>query len=523
MTHKLIFNCFLLLLILPAFVFAQNDANYADKLRELDAYAEKSRETFGVPGFAVAVVKDDKVIFAKGYGVRELGKPDKVDQNTLFAIASNSKAFTVAALAILVDAGKIKWDDKVTQYLPEFELYDPYVTREITIRDLVSHRSGLATFGGDLLWYETDYTNDEILRRIRFLKPTTSFRSRYGYQNVMFVAAGKIVERVSGKKWSDFVRERILQPLEMNDTTTSIRDFKPNANIAAPHNENPETGRMRKIRYGNVDGAAAAAGINSSVADLANWLRMQLARGKFAGKTIFSERQSWEMQQPNIMIPISEAAAKFNPTRHFYGYGLGWFLNDYHGRKIMSHGGALDGMLSQTAFMPEENLGVVVLTNAETPVYTALVNKTFDLFLNVPARDWSAELLERAKQGKAAQAEENRKIIAARVANTKPSLPLTAYAGTYGGDFYGDARVSEENGKLVVRLLPSNNFVGDLEHWHYDTFRIRWRDSIVYPFGLGFVTFTIDENGKPAEMKIDVPNPDFDFKELPFKRVADKK
>jgi CubicO group peptidase (beta-lactamase class C family) len=516
-----------ILCVAPLFIFAQNSADFAAKIKAIDEYAEKARQDWNVPGLAIAIVKDDKILLTKGYGVRELGKPEKIDENTLFAIASNSKAFTTAALAILADEGKLKWDDKVSQYLPEFQLSDPYVTREITVRDLVSHRSGLATFGGDLLWYETNYTPDQILNRIRYLKPTSSFRSRYGYQNVMFIAAGKVIEKVSGMSWGEFVKTRILVPLNMNNTTVSIRDFKLNGNIATPHNLQPETENLRVIRYGNVDGAAAAAGINSSAVDLANWLRLHLNRGKFGKETgsqqIFSEKQSWEMQQPNIAIPISENSAKFNPTRHFNLYGLGWFLNDYNGRKMVSHGGALDGMLSQTAMLPEENLGIVVLTNAETPVYTAIVNRAFDVFLNVPTRDWSAEILARVKQGKAAEAEEKKKIEAQRALNTKPSLQLAGYTGAYGGAMYGDAKVTEENGKLVVRLAPSATFVGDLEHWHYDTFRIKWRDSIVYPFPRGFVTFVIDENGKPSEMKIDVPNPDFDFKELEFKRLDNQK
>ena len=506
-------NLFLLLLIFPAFVFAQS---IDERLKEIDAYAEKARSSWNVPGMAIAIVKDDRVIFAKGYGVREMNKPEKVDENTLFAIASNSKAFTTAALAMLADEGKINWDDKVSKYLPEFQLSDPYVTNELTIRDLVSHRVGLATFSGDLLWYETNYNEDEILRRVRFLKPTTSFRSAYGYQNLMFIAAGEVLERVSGKTWAQFVRERILTPLRMNNTKTSVREYKAGDNVAVPHNESG--GRLRPLHFGNVDGAAAAAALNSSVADVSNWLRLQLGRGKFEGKQLFSEKQSWQMWQPNIMIPISEASAKFNPTRHFNSYGLGWFLWDYHGRKVVSHGGGLDGMISETAMMPEENLGLVVLTNSESPVNVIMQNKIFDVMLNVPKRDWNAEYLERTNKGKQAEAEADKKVVASRVANTKPSLDLSGYAGTYTAQLYGDAAVREENGKLVLRFVQSPNFVADLEHWHYDTFQIKWRPLVAYNFPRGFVTFTIDKNGKTDEMKIDQPNNDFWFYELEFKR-----
>jgi len=504
-------NLFLLLFVFPVFVFAQT---LDERLKEIDAYAEKTRLEWNVPGIAVAIVKDDKVVFAKGYGVREMGKTEKVDENTLFAIASNSKAFTTASLAILVDEKKLNWDDKVMNYLPEFQLYNPYVTSELTIRDLVSHRSGLDTFSGDLLWYETNYNSDEILRRVRFLKPKSSFRSQFGYQNLMFIAAGRIVEKVSGKTWSQFVTERILTPLGMSRTTTSVKNLKDN--FSMPHNESG--GALRVLHSGNVGGASAAAGLNSSAADVAKWLRLQLGRGKFEGKQIFSEQQSGVMWSAHTILGVNPFPAKDAPTRLFSAVGLGWFLNDYRGRKVVSHGGGLDGMISQTAMMPEENLGLVVLTNSETGVNTILQNKIFDVFLDAPKRDWSAERLERAKQNKAKAEEEDTKLVASRTADTIPSLLIKNYAGNYTDQLYGDATIAVENGKLVLRFIQSPNFVADLEHWHYDTFQIKWRSSVAYNFPRGFVTFTIDKMGKTDEMKIDQPNNDFWFYELAFRR-----
>lgn len=504
-------------LLLFAFTFAQAQSDLENKLKEIDAYAEKSRADWNVPGFAIAIVKDDKVVLAKGYGVRELGKQPTVDEKTLFAIASNSKAFTAAALAILVDEGKVKWDDPVTKYLPSFQMYDPYVTREMTIRDLLSHRSGLTTFGGDLLWYETTYASDEILSRIRFLKPSSSFRSRYGYQNIMFLAAGMIVEKVSGKSWGDFIKDKFFVPLGMTSSNTSVKEFKQGGNIATPHNA--KSGSNKPIHYGNVDNVAAAAAINACVADLAQWMRLQLGRGTFEGKKIFSRERSWEMWQPNTIIQISEAASRFSPTRHFNLYGMGWGLSDYQGRKVVSHGGGLDGMISQTALMPEENMGVVVLSNSETAVPVIMINKIFDVFLNItPKRDWNAEYLARTKQGEAAEAAEEKRIEESRVKDTKPSLALDRYAGTYVSTLYGDAKIETENGKLVLRLIPAPNFVADLEHWHYDTFRLTWRDSVQYPFPKGFVIFKLNGKGQPDEMMIDNPNPDFNFDELEFRK-----
>lgn len=310
---------------------------------------------------AIAIVKDDKVTFAKGYGTRELGKDAPVNDNTVFAIASNSKAFTTASLAILVDEKKLAWDDKVSKYLPDFQLYDPWVTSELTIRDLVTHRVGLDTFSGDLLWYETTYKPDEILARVKHLKPVSSFRTRYGYQNLMFIAAGKVVEKASGKSWCNFVTERILTPLDMKRTTCSINNLPDNA--AWPHNESG--GKLRVLHRGNVDGSYSAAALNSSVSDLSKWVRTQLGKGKFEGKQIFSEAQAWSLHQPHLAQQISENAWKGNPTRHFSGVASGWFVYDYHGRKIINHSGGLDGMLSYTVLIPEENTGFVILTNSE--------------------------------------------------------------------------------------------------------------------------------------------------------------
>ena len=508
-----IYSLFFVFVVFPVFVFAQNsDARFA----EIDAYAQQVLKDQNQPGMAVAVVQNDKTVFAKGYGVRKLGTNERVDENTVFAIASNSKAFTTASLSILIDEGKIGgWDDKVSKYLPEFRLYNPYVSENLTIRDLVSHRVGLDTFSGDLLWYETTYKEDEILRRVQFLQPVRGFRAGFGYQNLMFIAAGRIIEKVSGKTWGAFVTERILQPLGMKRTTTSIKDLKDNA--AFPHNESG--GKLRVLNRGNVDGATAAAGLNSSVTDLTKWIRLQLGKGEFEGKRIFSAKNGWEMHQPAVILPISEAASKNNPTRHFNLYALGWNVFDYQGKKIVTHSGGLDGMLSRTVLIPEENTGFVILTNGESGAFNIMFQKMLDVFTNAPRRDYNAEALKRAETAKKSEAEEEAKIDASRVKNTKPSLALANYAGTYRSEMYGDVTVAEENGRLVLRMIPAPNFVADLEHWHYDTFQIKWRPSVAYNFPRGFVTFTIDKDGKTDQLKMDQPNNDFWFYELDLKRI----
>lgn len=505
----------LVLFVLPLFVAAQS---LDDKLKEIDDYANTVVATWkdkSGAGMAMAIVKDDKIVMQKGYGIRELGKPENPDENTVFAIASNSKAFTTASLAILVDEKKLNWDDKVSKYLPDFQMYNPWVTSELTIRDLVTHRVGLDTFSGDLLWYETTYSADEILKRVHFLKPVSSFRTRYGYQNLMFIAAGKVIEKVSGKSWCDFVTERILTPLGMTRTVCSIKDLQDNA--AWPHNESG--GMLRKLNRGNVDGAYAAAALNSSVADLSKWVRTQLAGGKFEGKQIFSQAQVWQMHQPYLARQIGPQTAEGIQPRHFTGVGMGWFVYDYYGRKIINHSGGLDGMLSYTVLIPEEKTGFVILTNSESPTFAVMMNKVLDVFVGAPKRDYNAEAVSRMEAAKKNDADETAKVDAARIPNTKPSLALGGYAGTYSDKMYGDVAITEENGKLVMRFLPSPNFVADLEHWHYDTFRIKWRPSVAYNFPRGWVTFTIDKIGKTDQLKVDQPNNDFWFYELDLKRT----
>jgi Domain of unknown function (DUF3471)/Beta-lactamase len=301
----------------------------------------------------------------------------------------------------------------------------------------------------------------------------------------------------------------------MTRTTCSIKNLPDNA--AWPHNESG--GKLRKLNRGNVDGAYAAAALNSSVADLSKWVRTQLAGGKFEGKQIFSEAQAWGMHQPYLTRPISLGGSRANPTQHFSGVASGWFVSDYHGVKIINHSGGLDGMLSYTVLIPEKNAGFVILTNSESPSFIVMMNKIRDILVDAPKRDWNAEALAQLAGAQKNEADEMKKVDDARVRDTKPSLALTSYAGTYSDKMYGDVAIGEENGKLVMRFLPSPNFVADLEHWHYDTWQIKWRPSVAYNFPRGFVTFTIDRNGKTEQLKVDQPNNDFWFYELDLKRT----
>lgn len=510
--HGIALTLLITFIALSSNLFAQKEQQKT--LKALDEYYAKALIDWEVPGMAIAIVKDDSVIFAKGFGVKEVGKPDKVDANTLFAIASNTKAFTSAALAILVDEGKIKWDDKVTKYLPWFQLYDPYVTYNMTIRDLLCHRSGLATFSGDLLWYATNYSREEVIKRARYLKPVFGFRERYGYSNIMFLTAGEIVQVVTGKTWDEFVSERIFKPLKMNRSVTSTNALKELDNVAQCHTD--FEGRVISVPYINWDNIAPAGAINSSVNDISKWIKLQLNKGKFGSNQIFTENRSREMWAPNTLQGVSKYSESLFPSTHFKAYALGWGVFDYLGRKIVNHSGGYDGMISYTCLVPEEKLGFVILTNKNSSLYNPLVYKTLDMFLGGKNTDWSAMMLDdnikQMEMEKKSRIEEEQK----RNKDSKPTLALNEYAGLYGGDLYGNAKVTIENGELKLVLVPAPQFNSILKHWQYDTFSIQFPDFPSLPQGK--VTFIINAMGKVEEVLVDVPNPDFDFTELKFKK-----
>ena len=480
------------------------------QLRGFDAYVEKAMRDWKVPGLAIAVVRNDSVVFARGFGVLRLGDTARVDERTLFAIGSSSKAFTSALVAMMVDSSKMKWDDPATQYLPGFQLYDPWVTRDLTVRDLLSHRSGLTR--GDLLWYGTTYDRAEILRRVRYLKPSWGLRARFGYQNIMYLAAGQAVAGVAGTSWDDLVRERIFGPLGMRESNTSTNGLRDLRDVAQPHEEINDT--VRVISWRNIDNIGPAGSINSNAVEMAQWVRLQLGEGKYGDRQLVSAASMREMHTPQTVLRWEGPGAEANPYTHFMTYGLGWFLQDYRGRKVVQHGGNIDGMSALVAMMPEEKTGFVILTNMDgTGLPGALMYKLFDLYLGGDAsRDWSSVLLQVRSDARKRAREAGEKRLAERVTGTSPSLALEKYAGTYADSMYGEATVTLENGKLVASYGPA--FVGELEHWHFDTFRANWRDRTV---GTSWVTFVIDSRGKPSEMKIENVA---DFQRVPEKPDA---
>lgn len=487
---------------------------------DLDDYVARAVKTFEVPGLSLAIVKDGKVVMAKGYGVRKLGEPTAVDENTLFGIGSNTKAFTAAALATLVDEGKISWDDRVYQRLPGFQMYDPYVSHEMTIRDLLTHRSGMGLGEGDLLfWPHTNYTRDEIVYRLRFMKPVSSFRSHFAYDNLLYMTAGQIIPAVTGEPWDDYVRERILLPLGMTATNLSTAAFKPGNDYAWPHSK--VDGKLQPVPFQNLDNVGPAGSINSSSAEMAKWLLLQLNHGKFLDREgrLFSERDSREMWTPQTILPTPEASGPLAGLRsNFAAYGLGWMLRDYHGHKMVGHGGGVLGFVSQVMLVPEENLGVVILTNAEQGgAGGSILYHILDHYLALKPADWITAFKGSDEQEEKEAAETLKKQDAGRAAYSKPSLPLENYAGVYTDAWYGPATIRLENAKLVFSLDHTPSAVADLQHWQYDTFKAHWRDHTIED---AFVTFALRSDGSIDHFTMVAVSPladfSFDYQDLYF-------
>jgi len=456
---------------------------------------EISTDVERTPDSAVAVVKDGEVLFEKGYGVLEVGEPERVDEHTRFAIGSTTKAMTVAALGMLVDERKLAWDDHVIDRLPGFQLKDPYVTRELTIRDLLTHRAGLGN--ADFLWYEQDTTEDEILRKIRYVDPAYSFRSGFIYQNIMFLAAGKVIEEVSGMPWADFVRTRIFEPLGMDETLALGSETEGQPNVAVPHDY--IDGELVAIENASVEPVAPAGAVWSSVHDMSKWLRFLLAGGVTAdGTRLLRESTVREFFTPQV-VQRSQYPADRLTSPNFMTYGFGWFQKDYRGHKVDYHTGSIDGMVAIAGLIRDQNLGVYVLSNRDhVELRHALMYRVLDRFNgHGEPRDWSAELKE-LYDGFAEAGERAR---AARLANheegTTPSHDLADYAGTYSDRLYGEVEIAQDGDGLRFTYGPG--LAGPLEHWDYDTFMVhydaRWR-------GESLVTFRLDEGGSVSSIEM---------------------
>lgn len=505
------------LLITSVFIFVSSFSFSQVDVKSIDRYIEKARKDWNVPGMAVAIVKDGEVILSKGYGVKELGKKDKVDDNTIFAIASNSKAFVASAIAKLVEERKLSWNDKVVDYLPYFSLYgDKYVSSEITVKDLLCHRAGLGTYSGDVIWYKSEKSPEEILKNAAFVPEAFSFRDGYGYTNLMFIAAGEVIRSVTGKPWEDYAKENFLTPLGMSNTVISVSDL--NNNVATPHKPTLENGTV-PIEWASWDNSSAAGGIISSSTDMAKWMMMNLNGGTWGEKKYIDKEHQNLLWTAHNNFKLSEGSKESIPGRHFAGYGLGWSLMDYHGNLAVSHGGGYDGMYSRVMMIPDLKLGIVVLTNTMEGISTPLAYYIANQYLRKDMRDWSKEYLDRsrANNGHKDDVDERK---AARVMDTKPSKVATDLFGTYYDPMFGEITISEAEGKLRMAFEKAPELGASLERWHYDTYEINWNKEHAW-FDFGTVRFTLDNNLKVEGLEFDVPNGDIFFHELHPKRVED--
>ena len=513
--------CFALVWCLNALALAQSTAP-----KDLNGYVENVRKLFEVPGISLAIVKDGKVVVAKGFGVRKLGEPTPVDAQTLFGIASNTKAFTATALALLVDEGKLQWDARVINYLPWFQLSDPYVTRELTVRDLLVHRSGLGLGAGDLLWWPpSTYDRKEISRRLRYIPLVTSFRSAYAYDNVLYTVAGEVIETISGQSWEEFVGKRILAKVGMNGSNVLHSAAGAGANVATPHA--PIEGVVRVVAPFASDNTNPAGGINSNAEDMAKWMIVQLDSGRVAGGArLFSQRTAKELWTPVTPISIGEPAPELAALRaNFRGYALGFDVRDYRGKKLVTHTGGLPGYLSKVVMVPEIKLGVAILTNQESgAAFEAIAYRMLDHYLGAPYTDWATAFKQVVTRSEERLAAADKSNAASRDANSRPSLPLAKYAGVYRDAWYGDVAITLENDKLVMRFTRTPALIGDMEFWQYDSFIVRWRDRELRADA--YVTFSLNPEGTIAHVKMkavsDATDFSFDFHDLLLKPLAEK-
>ena len=494
--------------------------------KEIDNFVNQAMQTWNVPGLALVVVKADQTVLAKGYGVQDMNKPDKVDEHTLFAIGSNTKSFTATAVGLLVQEGKLAWDDPVTKYLPTFKMYDPHATELITIRDLLCHRAGLGTWAGDML-LSSKYSTEEIVRRIRYIPPEYGFRAGYGYCNLLFITAGLIIEKVSGMSWDDFIQQRIFEPLGMTDSVTNARYFGDRTNIARPHED--IKGRLQLVTQVEEMHVGAAGTICASAADIALWLKMQLQDGSLDGKQIVDPGIIAETRTPHTPMKLRGMEKKLFPSRHFSAYGLGWFLNDSHGRLTVRHTGGVNGMLSITLLIPEEKIGIAVFTNKlPNATYIIIPHYLTEVLLGFPPKDWIQIYtdLEQQENQRVEQAKGQRED--ARAKDTRPSLGLEKYAGAYESAILGGATLTVEgdalSGEAVskrsglhIQLQAHESISGTLEHWHHDTFLCHWDDPVL---GESLIPFITDGQGQVAEVRVKIREDWIDPLEHVFKKAV---
>ncbi len=468
----------------------------AEPVPGLDSYVNEAMRAWNVPGLAIAIVRNDSIILSRGFGVLEIGRPARVTNQTVFAIASLTKAFTAATAGILVDRGAIGWDTLTSSLLPELRLRDSWVTEHMTLRDMLVHRTGLAS--GDWLGLSGQNDRAGIMRQMRFLDFDAGFRSRYSYSNLIYQVAGAAVSRRAGKSWDAMVREEIFVPLRMLRSNTSVCELRAMANVAAPHEMSK--GQTVVVPRLNLDNVSPSGGINASVLDMSNWLRMQLGDGEFEGKRILSHASLAEMHRIQVPFPIRPASQARYPGVRFMGYGMGWSIQDYRGVKLLRHSGWIDGFRSEAALLPDQRTGIVVLSNRgnqelANDLPDALRNWLLDRILVAPSTDWSGTLLQAARNNQRVDEEGRKKLYVTRRAGSGVPRSLSTYTGTYSDSLYGHAVVRADKGRLTLWFGPRHT--APLEYWDGERFMARWENP---SYGEQMVEFGI-ENGLPARLE----------------------
>jgi len=460
-------------------------------VRALDRVVEQSMKAWGVPGCSIAIVQNDQVLLVKGYGVKELGKPEKVTPETIFAIGSTSKAFTTAGMAMLVDEGKMNWDDPVRKHVEFFKLMDPMANELVTLRDLVTHRTGLSR--NDLLWYNSPWSREEIIRKVAFIKPTAPFRTLWQYQNIMFATAGFAVGKAAGTSWEEFTQKRIFDPLGMKSTSMTTINIEKTPDHATPHVKNRQKA-VQTTQWRNLDSISPAGGINSTATDMAQWLRLQLGDGAMGARRLISVKNTREMHTPQMVVRPEDWGRGYNPETNQMSYGLAWSIQDYRGMHVVSHGGAIDGFRATVTLIPKERLGIVVLANlGEDNMPEALRWMILDQMMGLSARDWNEMLIDRGRKQEETQETSEKLIEEKRQKFSKPSKSLEHYTGTYEEPAYGRALVMLDDGKL---RFTWSNYRGSLDHYHYDTFRVR------APRMNGLARFELNANGDVTSLEM---------------------
>ena len=479
-------------------------------LAKIDETVKKAFEVFKPTGLTVAVMKDSSVIYhqALGFSNAEIRKP--VNTTSLFNIASCSKAFTAFSIGILVDEGKLKWTDKVIDYFPEFRLSDDYITKELTVEDLLCHRSGLGTFYGDLLWYNTNYTDEEVMKRMRYEPITRRFGIEFGYQNIMFMIAGDLIHKVSGLTWSEFVQSRIFVPLGMAQTRPSNDELSKDQDIALGHLNN------KALDIYDFSAVKSAAAIYSNVDELSIWTILLLNDGVYKGHRFISRASLNRIMEPHTILGASNMQKQHGIN--FFMYGLGWFIYDYNGKKIVEHDGGMPGYISKVTLVPDQKISIIILNNGNDGfVDNAIKGDLLDILFKGKEFDWIGEYSGIKERSEAFEQTANKQRLESRVMGTRPSLTPDGYTGNYRDKSYGDAEVTMESGKLRLTFLPARKvFTGELEHWHYDTFKVVFNDKFL-TFGL--ITFSFNSAGRVTGFKIDLPSNDFHFWNLDFKKI----